>query len=74
MDLSDLRNLAELLIAYSSGSSGRVRGRPRNMKSMQPPLQAIFFMKGQGGHGPLGPPGSATGLKLNYLDKFTEVK
>ena len=30
---------------FSSGSSGRVRGRgPRNMKSMRPPSAAIFFM------------------------------
>ena len=28
---------------YSSGSSGRVRGRARNIKSMQPPLAAIFL-------------------------------
>ena len=28
----------------SSGSSGRVRGGPRNMKSMRLPLAAIFFM------------------------------
>ena len=46
----------------SSGSSGQVRGgRARNMKSMQPPLAAIFFMTyfhraGGGGHGPLSPP------------------
>ena len=51
----------------SSGSSGRVRGGPRNMKSMWPPSAAIFFMtyfyRARGGHGPLGPPppGSATG-------------
>ena len=45
--------------SVSSGSSGRVRGGARNMKSMQPPLVAIFydlFSKGRGkGHGPLGP-------------------
>ena len=45
----------------SSGSSGRVRGGLRNMKSMRPPSVAIFFMTyfyraGGGGHGPLGPP------------------
>ena len=28
----------------SSGSSGQVRGGPRNMKSMWPPSVAIFFM------------------------------
>ena len=38
----------------------------KNMKSMWPPLVAIFFMTyfyragGGGGHGPLGLPGSAT--------------
>ena len=44
----------------SSGSSGRVRGGPRNMKSMWPPSAAIFFMtyfhRARGGHGPLGSP------------------
>ena len=52
----------------SSGSSGRIRGGPRNTKSMWSPLVAIFFMTyfhraGGGGHGPLGPPGSATASK-----------
>ena len=36
------------------------RGRPRNMKSMGPPLVAIFFMtyfyRAGGGHGTLGTP------------------
>ena len=37
------------------------------MKSMQPPPAAIFFMTdfhraGGGGHGPVGPPGSATAV------------
>ena len=43
----------------SSGSSGRVGAGARNMKSMPPPLAAIFFMtnfyRTRGGHGPLGP-------------------
>ena len=43
----------------SGGSSGRVRGGPRNMKSMRPPSAAIFFMtyfyRARGGHGPLAP-------------------
>ena len=48
----------------SSGSSGRVRRGPRNMKSMQPPLAAIFFMtyfhRARGAMAPSPPPGSAT--------------
>ena len=49
----------------SSGSSGRVRGGPRNLKSMRPPLVAIFFMtyfhRARGGPWPpRPPPGSAT--------------
>ena len=48
----------------SSGSSGRVGGGgARNMKSMQPPLTAIFFMTKfyrAGGMAPLALPGSAT--------------
>ena len=45
----------------SSGSSGRVRRGPRNMKSMRPPLAAIFFMtyfyRARGGiMAPLAPP------------------
>ena len=59
---------------HSSGSSGRVRGEPRNMKSMRPPSAAIFFMtyfyRAEGGHGPLGPPGSATETDM-YLDIAT---
>ena len=31
-------------LIVSSGSSGRVRGGARNMKSMRPPSAAIFFM------------------------------
>ena len=51
----------------SSGSSGRVRGGRKNMKSMRPPLVAIFFMTyfyrtGGGGAWPPRPPGSATEL------------
>ena len=47
--------------SISSGSSCRVRGGARNMKSMRPPSAAIFFMtyfhRARGrGHGPLGPP------------------
>ena len=50
-----------LVFMSSSGSSGRVRGGPRNMKSMGLPSVAIFIMTylhrpGGGGHGPLGPP------------------
>ena len=56
----------------SSGSSGRVRGGARNMKSMRPPSAAIFFMtyfhRARGGHGPLGPPpGSATDNEVAVL-------
>ena len=44
----------------SSGSSGRVRGGPRNMKSMRPPSAAIFFMtyfyRAGGGMAPSAPP------------------
>ena len=44
----------QLSIISSSGSSGRVRGGPRNMKSMRPPSAAIFFMtyfhRARGGH------------------------
>ena len=51
----------------SSGSSSRVRGGPRNMKSMQLPSAAIFFMtyfhRARGTMAPSPPPpGSATGL------------
>ena len=49
----------------SSGSSGRVRGGPRNMKSMRPPSVAIFFMtyfyRARGGMAPSAPPGSPSG-------------
>ena len=53
----------------SSGSSGRVRGGPRNMKSMRPPSAAIFFMTyfhraGGGAMAPSAPPGSATGYAI----------
>ena len=44
------------------------------MKSMWPPLAAIFFMTsftGPGGVGPLGPPGSAT---VNLLSLNVELK
>ena len=54
----------EILDPPSSGSSGRVRGGPRNMKSMRAPLAAIFFMTyfhRPGGPWPPRPPlGSAT--------------
>ena len=65
----------------SIGSSGRVGRGPRNMKSMWPPLAAIFFMThfyraGGGGMAPSAPPGSATasnnmtciayGTKVNF--------
>ena len=50
----------QIYIHISIGSSGRVGGGPRNMKSMWPPLAAIFFMtsfyRTRGGHGPLAPP------------------
>ena len=46
--------------SVSSGSSSRVRGGGRNMKSMWLPLAVIFFMtyfhRARGGHGPLAPP------------------
>ena len=53
--------IAVIFIAMASnGSSGWVRGGPRNMKSMRPPLAAIFFMtyfhRARGGHGPLSTP------------------
>ena len=55
----------------SSGSSDWVRGGPRNMKSMRPPLVAIFFMtyfyRARGGHGPLAPPGSATAMLIKRV-------
>ena len=55
-----------MFMFFSIGSNGRVGGA-RNMKSMWPPLTAIFIMTffyraGGRGHGPLGPPGSATVL------------
>ena len=55
--------------SFRIGSSGRVGGGARNMKSMWPPLAAIFFMtylyRAWGGHGPLGTlPGSATELTM----------
>ena len=46
---------------HSSGFSGRVRGEPRNMKSMRLPSAAIFFMtyflqgRGGGAMAPSGP-------------------
>ena len=47
-------------VFFSSGSSGRVRGGPRNMKSMRLPLAAIFFMtyfhRARGGPWPPRPP------------------
>ena len=54
-------NFVSAFSRYFSGSSGRVRGRgARNMKSMQPPLVAIFLMtnfyRTGGGHGPLALP------------------
>ena len=55
----------------SSGSSGRVRGGPRNMKSMRPPSVAIFFMtyfhRAGGAMAPSAPPGSATGFVCNGI-------
>ena len=54
-------------MGFSSGSSGRVSGGPRNMKSMRLPSAAIFFMtyfhRARGGPWPpRPPPGSATGF------------
>ena len=53
-------------VQSSSGSSRRVRGGAEKHESMQPSLVAIFFMtyfyRARGGHGPLGPPGSATAI------------
>ena len=51
------------------------------MKSMRPPLAAIFFMtylsRAGGGHGPLAPPGSATdivtGRKFPMADMYLRV-
>ena len=45
----------------------------RNMKSMRPPLAAISFITyfyRDRGHGPLGPPGSATVVKENLYGNF----
>ena len=55
----------DIVFLSSIGSSGRVGGGPRNMKSMWPPLAAIFFMtcfyRARGGPWPpRPPPGSAT--------------
>ena len=59
---------------HSSGSSGRVRGGARNMKSMRPPLAAIFLwpiFTGPGGPWPpWPPPGSATDSNLTFY--FTQ--
>ena len=56
----------------SSGSSSRVEGGARNMKSMRPNSVAIFFMtyfyRAGGGHGGLAPPGSATDPHLIRRD------
>ena len=61
---------------HSSGSSGRVRGGARNMKSMHPPLAAIFFMtffyRAGRPWSPRHPPGSATDPPLN-LDISTTM-
>ena len=61
----------------SSGSSSRMGGA-RNMKSMQPPLAAIFFITyfylarwvGGGGMAQFWPPGSATAFKQNLRNKI----
>ena len=62
----------KLRLRASSGSSGRVRGGPRNMKSMRPPSAAIFFMtyfhRAGGGHGPLGPPLDPLLRAINIVD------
>ena len=57
---------------FSSGSSGRVREGPRNMKSMWLPLAAIFFMtyfhRTRGGAmATSAPPRSATDFILPWL-------
>ena len=59
----------------SSGSRGQVKGGPRNMKSMQPPSAAIFFMTyfyRTGAPWPprAPPPGSATGNTLQHSRKY----
>ena len=43
MSLSKVCDICKKSV-FSSGSSGRVREGPRNMKSMRPPLAVIFFM------------------------------
>ena len=49
-------------LTFSSGSSGRVKGGARNMKSMWPPLAAVFLMTYFYWAGTMAPspPGSAT--------------
>ena len=70
---SKTRHFYVLCMVPSSGSSGRVEGGPRNMKSMRSNSVTIFFMTffyraGGGGMAPSAPPGSATGTKKIDID------
>ena len=50
-----------------------MNGCPRNMKFMQPPLAAIFFMTHfhrAGGPWPPQPPGSATGINADLIEHY----
>ena len=66
---SEVVHETKFSLKISSGSSGRVRGGPRNMKSMRPPLAAIFFMtyfyRARGGPWPPRPPLDPL-LKISY--------
>ena len=65
MDLIENKNAFQ----YSSGSSGRVRVRVWGAEKHEIYKAAFggnlfydLFSQGQGGHGPLGPPGSAAAV------------
>ena len=60
----------------SSGSSGRVRGGRETWNlcgRLQRPLFYDLFSQGWGGHGPLGPPGSATDIS-HLSNRIYEIK
>ena len=64
--------LWDILDQYSSGSSGRVRGGGPSKHEIYAAafgghLFYDLFSQGQGGHGPLGPPGSATAVTVNLF-------
>ena len=57
---------------FSSGSSGRVRGGAEKHEIYAAAFSGHpfydLFSQGRGGHGPLGPPGSATAITKNLVN------